>query len=762
MSNLFQAQQLYVQVYVISGFAKPLTYAVPFEFADEIQVGSLVRVNLRGRSELGIVAKVGDVTLADGFDVRKIKSVEELMYDVPLMNGQLIDLYLWMQRYYAASAESVLETMIPAPIRKKMRLLEETYLKLAIEISEEEFVKLKKRSPKQGELYEFLKVQSREVLKREALSTLNMTDAVSAGLVKKGIVTEEKKAVERVAYQDNLGKDEAQLVQREIVLNDEQQAAFESLDTSLKKNEFQVHLLHGVTGSGKTEVYVKAIESAINAGGGVLFLVPEVALTPQTVGRLQSRLAHLNIKTVVWHSMLSDGERFDAWLSIARGETKIVVGARSAVFAPIQNLKLVIVDEEHEPAFKQEESPRYHGRDVAVYRAMLANAVCVLGSATPSLESLYNLQIKKYQLNRLNKRIDDRQLPKMHIVDMKKEIMAQTSKLRHVGPVTFSRVMLDKIRDRLENKEQTILFLNRRGFSSSMLCPACGYVAECDHCSVTLTYHRSNEQLRCHICDASRRAPMKCPQCSSLEIRWRGFGTQRIEEQLAKIFPHAKVMRMDADTMSKKHLFREILSDFRKGKIDILLGTQMIAKGLDFPNVTLVGLIDADISLHMPDFRASERTFQLLVQVSGRAGRGDRAGEVVVQTFTPESAPIQFARKTDFDGFLEAELQTRKEYHYPPYRHLVRHIFRSLNEEKVSKTIHAWADFLESKKLEGIELRGPSPAPLAKERGYYRYQLWYFIGNVSKWVPHIVELREAFPMDKDVIDVLDVDPVDMS
>ena len=512
-----------------------------------------------------------------------------------------------------------------------------------------------------------------------------------------------------------------------------------------------------MTGSGKTEVYIRLLQQALELGGSVIYLVPEVALTPQTVGRLRGRLEkESGVKTVVWHSHLSEGERFDAWQSVASGEARVVVGARSAIFAPLRNLRLVIVDEEHEPAYKQEETPRYHGRDAAVYRAMLNQAVCLLGSATPSLESLHNVARGKYKVNRLLKRVDDRQLPLIHVVDMRLELMSKKASL------PLSRMLVEKMRIRFEEREQTILFINRRGYSSSMICPECGHVCGCEHCSVTLTYHRTDETLKCHLCGHERGAPLSCPQCNSPKIRWRGFGTQRVEEALRAALPRAAIERIDTDSMSKKNRFREILSAFRLGRIDILIGTQMIAKGLDFPNVTLVGLIDADLSLHIPDFRASERTFQLLVQVAGRAGRGDRAGEVVVQTFTPHAAPIQYARRGDFDGFSEDEMASRQQFSYPPYRHLIHHLFHGKNPEKISFYAEQWVRLVESELAAELEIRGPTPAPLEKVKDNYRFQVWYFCGNVSRTIPHLQRLRQNFKWPGDIVQVLDVDAVNLS
>jgi len=486
--------------------------------------------------------------------------------------------------------------------------------------------------------------------------------------------------------------------------------------------------------------------------------VPEVALTPQTVARLRSRLEAIapDHRCVVWHSHLSEGERLDGWLALATGEARIVVGARSAVFAPVQNLRLIVVDEEHEPAYKQDETPRYHGRDVAVMRAKLNRAVCLLGSATPSLESYANAQAGKYRLLELRERVDARKLPHIDIVDLRIEALKQRTM------PALSGKLVDAMQARLERREQTILFINRRGYSSAMLCTKCGHVEECPHCSIALTYHRADETLRCHLCGEQRNAPLRCPACGAPDIRWRGLGTQRVEEAVRRVLPRARIERMDSDTMGKKNRFREVLAQFRAGKIDVLIGTQMIGKGLDFPNVTLVGLVDADISMHIPDFRANERTFQLLVQVAGRAGRGDRAGEVVVQTFTPQAGAIQFSRHADYAGFAETELKLRKDFHYPPYRHLIHHLFRGPNPEKLKFFAEQWAKLVELVLGSRVELRGPSPSPIEKIKDEYRWQLWYFTNSVTKVVPELAKLRAGFAWPDDITQVLDVDPVNLS
>ncbi|MEM8868050.1 MAG: primosomal protein N' [Verrucomicrobiota bacterium] len=742
-----------VEVVAFSGFDKALAYAVPPTCQAQVQIGSLVRVPLRRRSELGVVTQIGtEQVIPPG----KLKMLYEVVQAHPVLTAELIQLFRWAVIYYASSPEAMLEAMIPTAIRRGMKPKSRLFIAAGRSPTIEEKTQLEKRAPKQAELLQFISQQLRPLARADVLKRMKMSTAACHSLVKKGFVIETETEEARVAYDDDLDDGDRVASEARPTLTEEQAAAVRAIHGAINQDTFSVRLLHGVTGSGKTEVYLNAIEKVVASGGGVVFLIPEVALAPQTVGRVRARLEARGVRTVVWHSHLSDGERYDAWKALASGEAHVVVGARSAVFAPVQHLKLVIVDEEHEPSYKQEENPRYHGRDVAVYRAFLNKAVCIVGSATPSLESLYNVEQGKYAVDRILKRVDDRQLPRLHLVDMRRETISRK------GASAISQILANKLVDRFEKKEQSILFLNRRGYSTSMLCTDCGYVAECEHCSIPMTYHRTDKTLRCHLCGETRPAPYDCPECKEPNIRWRGQGTQKIEDVVQKILPRARIVRMDADTMSKKNLYRKILNDFRVGKIDLLVGTQMIAKGLDFPNVTLVGLVDADMSLHVEDFRAAERTFQLIVQVSGRSGRGDRAGEVVIQTSTPHAPPIQFARQADFDGFQLEELEQRREFNYPPFRHLVRHLFRGRNPDKVEFYIEQWLKVLEKKIGEEVEIRGPAPAPIEKIRDEYRYQLWYFTTTSTKTVREIVQLREGFKMDKEVIDLLDVDPMNLS
>lgn len=743
-----------VGVHPLAGFDKLLHYRVPEQLRDGLEIGSLVRIPVGPRLTLGIVGALGPPT---DFPLDRLKTVAQLVYPFPALPHDLLELGKWIASYYVAPLDTVMETMIPAPVRSGVGLKRVSRLVVSQRLSPEDLAKLEKRAPQQAKLYRFLEPQFQPQDKGLVLRRLGITSAVVQALIKRGVVRQEEERLERVAYDDDFAKSE-RVASTPPTLNQEQAAAVHAIEESLTRRVFAVSLLHGVTGSGKTEVYLHAIDAALKSGGGVIFLVPEVALTPQTVARLRSRLEAIapGHRCVVWHSHLSEGERMDGWMALASGEARVVVGARSAIFAPVRDLRLIVVDEEHEPAYKQDETPRYHGRDVAVMRAKLATAVALLGSATPSLESFVNARMGRYGLLRLTQRVDARKLPHIDIVDMRIEIMRQR------GMATLSRQLVDAMHARFEKREQTILFINRRGYSSSMLCTKCGHVEECTHCSITMTYHRTDETLRCHLCGDSRPAPSRCPQCGAPDIRWRGLGTQRVEESVRRVLPRARIERMDADTMAKKNRFREILGEFRTGKIDVLIGTQMIGKGLDFPNVTLVGLIDADISMHIPDFRANERTFQLLVQVAGRAGRGDQAGEVVVQTFTPQAEAIQFSRHADFEGFAESELKLREQFGYPPYRHLVHHLFRGPSEEKLKFFAEHWAREVERVFGHRLELRGPAPAPIEKIKDEYRWQLWYFTPSVSKVVAELSRLRATFAWPDDVSQVIDVDPSNLT
>jgi primosomal protein N' (replication factor Y) len=473
------------------------------------------------------------------------------------------------------------------------------------------------------------------------------------------------------------------------------------------------------------------------------------------VERFKARFCSGPLRTLVavLHSHLSAGERHDEWHKIRQGRARIVVGARSAVFAPVEPLGLIIVDEEHEHSYKQEEAPRYHARDLAVVRGQRENAVVLLGSATPSLESFHNCQRKKYTLLELPERADDKKMPLVRAARKEKGI-----------PI-FSPQLKEAIHQRIERKEQTILFLNRRGYSTSLQCPLCGYVAQCPNCSVSLTYHRRAAKLLCHICGEEQSVPARCPEpkCGNPGIRYAGLGTERVEDTLHKLFPHARIQRMDSDTLKRKEDYRRILGDFRTGKLDILVGTQMIAKGLHFPNVTLVGIIYADMALHQADFRAGERTFQLLTQVAGRAGRGDVEGEVFVQAFTPFHPAIQYARRHDFKGFYEQEIEFREQLKYPPFSRMALLTLKGRNEDKVKFSADHVKRELEKSttEIQDLQFKGPAPAPLLRAETFYRYQLTLQTRQMSELSRRLTALQSSLTLPDDVTLTVDVDPVDL-
>ena len=726
---------------------KELSYLVPKELEPKISKGSMVRVPLRSSTATGVVMEICD-NPPQREEKFSLKRIYALVQPEPVLTQDLIKLSLWMREYYGCGLQAIFESLIPSIVRTGKGALELKEVSVVKLPGADELEKLSRRAPQQAKICSFLKNYKEPILKSALIKMTGVGAQAIDALSKKGVIKQQAREVVRSAFDDDLSS--AELVSPvPHILNGEQQKALDDINLDIESGEFKTRLLYGVTGSGKTEVYMRAMKSVLENGGSCVFLVPEIALTPQTVGRLRSRLGDCGL--VVWHSNLTDGQRLDAWRALARGEARVVVGARSCVFAPVKNLRLIIVDEEHDTAYKQDKNPRYNGRDIAVLRAKLCGCACVLGSATPALETLYNAKNGKYLLSEIRNRIDGRKLPSVFIADMKRE---------KPGTV-LSRILCEKIAQRLDNMEQTILFLNRRGYSKIFECPDCGNVEECPHCSISLTWHRREDIVKCHLCGYTTKAPSRCRKCGSEKARWRGHGTQKVEDIVAQMFPSARVGRMDRDAMNRRDNYRRVLGDFRAGKLDILIGTQMIAKGLDFPRVTLVGIIDADISLHMPDFRAAEKTYQLIVQVAGRAGRGDGNGEVVIQTLKPESAPIQYAKRDDMNSFLEEELRNRTEFSYPPAMRLIRQIFRSRSEQKLAFYTEQFARAAE-KELEGIcQIRGPSPAPLEKSEDFYRWHIWYFCPSVKPVVAAILSLKKKFPMDEDIDDVLDVDPMSL-
>ena len=735
---------VYARVIIDRAIHRELDYAIPGNLADRIAIGWRVRVPFREHSALATVVAVLEETDATG-----VRPIEAVVGEGPALSAKLLELARWMSAYYCCSIETVMRSLLPQVIRRaEVGWKKQLFVSPAREIAPEEIEKLRKRAPRQAELLEAIAKLSAPVSAADLLREISLDNATLRALQKRGLVQLRTEAVPRDPHSD-----EQFVASSNLTLNAEQAVALAAVTEALASPESaRPILLHGVTGSGKTEIYLQAIRLALARGKTAIVLVPEISLTPQTVERFKSRFAEAEDMVAVLHSRLSEGERHDEWHKIQAGRARIVIGARSAVFAPLENLGLIVVDEEHETSYKQEEAPRYHARDVAVVRGKLENAVVLLGTATPSLESYFNATRGKYQLLNLTLRVDDNQMPLMRIVDLRQEARKAKS-LTILGEKLHSAIIA-----RLEKSEQTILFLNRRGFSTSLLCSACGEARECPNCSVALTFHRTAARLSCHLCGHTAAVPKKCPACGEAALIFSGFGTEKVEAHVAQLFPKAVVRRMDADSMTRKDAYRETLRAFRAGKIDILVGTQMIAKGLHFPNVTLVGIINADLSLHLPDFRAGERTFQLLTQVAGRAGRGETPGEVFVQTFTPFSPSIQFARHHDFAGYFEQELEFRERCDFPPFKHAILLTVRSSHEARAKFSAETIARRLREALPEEFIMSAPTPAPLEKLQGHFRFHILLRGEAILRLSRLVRETLDKLPLPEDVIASVDVDP----
>ncbi|HZH60653.1 MAG TPA: primosomal protein N' [Metabacillus sp.] len=606
---------------------------------------------------------------------------------------------------------------------------------------------LNANAKKQLEVLKYLKENQIDVISvADLLAITNTSDASIKALISKGILVEEYKEVYRDPYQDrHFEKTKA------LLLNNEQQKAIAPILSSVENEEHHVFLMYGVTGSGKTEVYLQSIEAVLNNGKEAIVLVPEISLTPQMVNRFKGRFGS---KVAVLHSGLSTGEKYDEWRKIQRKEVQLVVGARSAIFAPFENLGMIIIDEEHESSYKQEENPRYHARDVAIYRAKLHQCPVVLGSATPTLETFARAQKDVYKLLTIKERVNKRSMPSVEIVDMREE-------LRSGNRTMFSTSLIEKLTNRLEKNEQSVLFLNKRGYSSFVMCRDCGFVIQCPHCDISLTYHRYGQQLKCHYCGHEEHMPNVCPECQSEHIRFFGTGTQRVEEELLKVLPEARIIRMDVDTTGRKGAHEKLLTKFGNKEADILLGTQMIAKGLDFPDVTLVGVLTADTMLHLPDFRAAEKTFQLLTQVSGRAGRHELPGEVIIQTYTPENYSILLASMYDYDAFYEQEMFLRRSHSYPPYYFLALVTVSHPEITKVVSVTDKIVQYLRRNVSNETKILGPVASPIPRIKDRYRYQCMVKYKrekNLHETLRKIIEHFQQEMSSNDLMITIDLSP----
>ncbi|WEG11630.1 primosomal protein N' [Pullulanibacillus sp. KACC 23026] len=744
---------------------KPFDYLVPDEWSDLLEAGMRVIVPFGPRKLLGFV-----IGLKDASEFGKLRSILSIVDDAPVLGEELIALGDWLARttlcYKIQAFQAILPSMMKASYKKTLRVSSDQSLEewpelqtlfgkkklwawediqkvapktlskvkkalkegilvadqhvgdqrtyktikhyLLAKKANEVLASLTGRARKQHELLEWMLRQPVGA----SFSFSDLEQAVSATrntvktLVEKGALVEEEVDVFRDPYQKEIQTTEP------LPLTREQQLAILPILKDLETDTARVHLCHGVTGSGKTEIYLQTIQEVLKKGEQAIVLVPEISLTPQMVDRFKGRFGS---DVAVLHSGLSQGEKFDEWRKIQRDEVRVVVGARSAIFAPFSNLGVIIIDEEHETSYKQEETPRYHAKDVAVFRSRYHKCPVILGSATPSLESYARAQKGVYHLITLKERVNNRMLPPVRIVDMREE-------LREGNRSIFSKPLLEALQDRLQKGEQSVLLLNRRGYSTFILCRDCGYVVKCPHCDISLTFHQKEQRVKCHYCDYSLPVPRVCPECQSEHIRFFGSGTQKVEEALTQLLPEARVIRMDVDTTRRKGSHEKLLGQFGSRQADILLGTQMIAKGLDFPYVTLVGVLAADTTLHIPDFRSAEKTFQLLTQVGGRAGRHELPGEVIIQSYDPEHYSIVRAQHHDYDQFYVQEMMFRKQHDYPPFFYLTLITVSHESYVKAQETTKKMAVYLKKHLTEEAVILGPVAPAVARIKDRYRSQ----------------------------------------
>lgn len=808
---------------------RPFDYKVPKSLQPWIELGSRVGVPFGPRVLQGVVVGLAEES---EYDQSKLKPIKELLDPEPPLLPDLIELSKWLSEKYCCSRIAALQIMLPSALKGKevkyialsgaeqeqayansawlqalrqedgaikleklMAMFPEEHrsIKQALqqglltlsgkvkdrtgikqvrmvlppadpEAAREQLAALKKQARKQYEVLSYLLENPEPIALAQLVAKLNTSSSVVQGLAGKELVRIEDVEQKRDPYRHRQFEPSSPLPLTEL-----QRYVYERIVKEMERKSGQTMLLHGVTGSGKTEVYLQSIAQCLDSNRQAIVLVPEISLTPQMVERFKSRFGDA---VAVMHSRLSDGERYDEWRKIRHGQARVVVGARSAIFAPFSSIGLIIIDEEHESSYKQDETPKYHARDVAVRRAKQHGAVVLLGSATPSLETFVAASripkgAAEAPLLLMPERVAGQAMPTVHIIDMRQELTQGNRSM-------FSSALYEALKQRLERQEQTVLLLNRRGYSTFVMCRSCGYTASCPHCDISLTYHQKTRLLRCHYCGHAEQEPKQCPQCESEHIRFFGTGTQKVEEELAKLFPGIRVIRMDVDTTTEKNAHEKLLKTFSERKADVLLGTQMVAKGLDFPYVTLVGVIAADTTLNLPDFRAAERTFQLLTQVAGRAGRHHLQGEVMIQTYNPEHYAVQAAAQHHYEQFIQQELELRMGMMYPPYCRLICITMsaerldqlaevstRFVNELKEIAQYEGVLVPLQSRMARAMEILGPVASPLARIKDRYRYQcVIKYRGSIdaSTLVERAMEPFVAGKSSKQVLFSVDVDP----
>ncbi len=742
---------LYCDVSLPVPLDQPFTYLLPETLRHRVRTGCRVLVPFGKRTVAGVVLGIHNQP-----PEATPREALRLLDEEPVLDQSLLKLGAWIAKYYCAPLGETLRAMTPlaADIRRgKVYSLTSSGHDAARQFHFDD------ASPDPaGALLRLL--DARPLTGAYLARKVEKAASILRALEKKGLVeveerTEARKhrAVDQGAVpQGDVTRDEpapsAAPVRAPHALNPHQRTAYEAIRCALQQGAFRAFLLEGVTGSGKTEVYLNAIDAALARGKSALMLVPEIGLTPAVAAQFHHRFGE---RVAILHSAFHDTERAQQWRRVRSGSAGVVVATRSGVFAPLQNLGLIVVDEEHDQSYKQQETPRYHGRDVAVVRARDVGAVVVLGSATPSLETRHNAERGRYTRLELPERIERRPMPEVELIDMRQEFL-ETRK-----QATFSRALIDAVTARLANGEQAMLMLNRRGFSSFAACRACGQRVECVNCSVTMTYHRRDKRMLCHYCNYSTRIPERCPKCDSEYIQFLGTGSERVEEELHATFPRARIARLDRDTVRGKRDYETILSAFREGSFDILVGTQMIAKGHDIPNVTLVGAVNADIGLGLPDFRAAERTFQLLTQVAGRAGRGDAPGIVLIQTINPDHYAIRCAAAQNYEMFYAKEIEFRRTMGYPPFGAMANLVIRAAREEDALTRSGALGRLLQPPP-EGVKVLGPAPAAVARVKNEYRFQMLLKTSSRTRLSEILTEVRgfasaEHWPATSLLIDV---------
>ena len=775
-------------------------YKVPDKFQSMIKKGMRVVIPFGPRKITGFV-----IGFTNESEFKKLREIIDILDIIPALTNELLELGRWLSDQTMSLYISTYQAMLPQVLKskyertlikqtdrlpKELSVLFKNSDEISYEIILEKNINLKiiQQAIETGMIKEHYKVKSQITKKYQTIITpnvqlkelveyekqlaknahrqkqvlnyfikhnqpieqnilykeLGISRTNLKPLIEKGLITLTQKEIYRNPYDRDFKKTYKKS------LTEEQNNAIKPIHYAIEHNINETFLLYGVTGSGKTEIYLQAIDNVINKDQEAIVLVPEIALTPQMVEQFKGRFGE---KVAVMHSALSIGEKYDEWLKIRRGEVQVVVGARSAIFAPFKNLGIIIIDEEHEGTYKQEDSPRYHARDVAIERARINNCPVVLGSATPTLESFARAEKSVYTLLTLSKRTNNKPMPNVDVVDMRAEL--------HSGNRTmFSSTLIDKMKLAISKNEQVVLLLNRRGYSNFALCRDCGHVEQCPNCDISLTYHKGHNSLKCHYCSYEMTMPNKCPACTSDLISFFGTGTERVEEALKKLLPALKIIRMDVDTTRRKGAHERLLNKFSAGEADVLLGTQMIAKGLDFENVTLVGVLAADSMLHLPDFRAAEKTFQLLTQVSGRAGRHSLDGEVIIQSYTPEHYSINLASNYNFPAFYEKEMQMRRAFQYPPYVYLA---LITITDENLNKVIEISKRFTEKLIMilsnKSIVL-GPTPSPIARIKKRYRYQIiikYRFEDNLQRKI-NAVKNEFNNELKRDLQILIDINP----